>query len=640
MARSDPPVAHRKEVRILCCHGYASNGSTFVQVKAKALAKAHADDLELCGVDGPSVLEGGRGKQRAWWTFDPPFPLTDRTLQSSWWARDSVQYDGVDTAVETLVSAWNDPNSSYDGILGFSQGALAAAMVCARLEQLQGSVRPRPRFVILCCGFRRPFPSNPGLRWWRELGNMTLQTPALIVAGAADQACPVWQSEGLASLFSRSTLHIIPGGAHAMPKDTTDLARIATFAVQATRRGYVQQPAARRFVEQSATECEPCEDLESGGLAEVAREDGARRVCKAWARGSGCDQRGCPFRHSVVPGGREERRAERARRQREQATQPAADDPHAGGPDGKASHGARHAEFARWLLSVFGAEVLGAAHGVLDVAGGRAGLSFELHVRQRVTCTLLEVRESVLLKSHQRRALAKLSKASDGVPPIPHVHAMLDESFMGSAEGAALLAGSSALVGMHPDEATEPIVRAALRFNKPFAVVPCCVFPSANSGRRLHSGEPVETYEAFCQFLLELAPGSEWGFLPFLGRNRVIYRRPAGRQAPQQLPTARAWSVCRAQSIPTLGEGGLQERPPVRVQAELKLLTETDQYAARATSTQPPLSEVAGLTQAPTNHRAASTRRNPATGRSSSIHACIESSETTSLRVSFRLRLL
>ena len=33
------------------------------------------------------------------------------------------------------------------------------------------------------------------------------------------------------------------------------------------------------------------------------------------------------------------------------------------------------------------------------------------------------------------------------------------------------------LVGLHPDEATEAIVDCALANRKPFAVVPCCVFP-------------------------------------------------------------------------------------------------------------------------------------------------------------------
>jgi hypothetical protein len=33
------------------------------------------------------------------------------------------------------------------------------------------------------------------------------------------------------------------------------------------------------------------------------------------------------------------------------------------------------------------------------------------------------------------------------------------------------------VVGMHPDQATEAILQFALECRKPFAIVPCCVFP-------------------------------------------------------------------------------------------------------------------------------------------------------------------
>ena len=60
---------------------------------------------------------------------------------------------------------------------------------------------------------------------------------------------------------------------------------------------------------------------------------------------------------------------------------------------------------------------------------------------------------------------------------------------------AALFREASIVVGMHPDQATEPIVRAALRAGKPFAVVPCCVFKTHNTHRRLRDGSKVRTTE-------------------------------------------------------------------------------------------------------------------------------------------------
>eukprot|EP00966_Prymnesium_polylepis_P176830 4094951-Prymnesium_polylepis.1 len=72
---------------------------------------------------------------------------------------------------------------------------------------------------------------------------------------------------------------------------------------------------------------------------------------------------------------------------------------------------------------------------------------------------------------------------------------MLDDAFEATAEGRRLLEGST-LVGMHPDEATEQIVDAALKYGRPFAVLPCCVFANAFP-HRAHAG----TYRAFCDYL-------------------------------------------------------------------------------------------------------------------------------------------
>lgn len=49
---------------------------------------------------------------------------------------------------------------------------------------------------------------------------------------------------------------------------------------------------------------------------------------------------------------------------------------------------------------------------------------------------------------------------------------------------ANLLRGCSIIVGMHPDEPTGAIVDCAVALGKPFAVVPCCVFPERFVNRR------------------------------------------------------------------------------------------------------------------------------------------------------------
>lgn len=78
-----------------------------------------------------------------------------------------------------------------------------------------------------------------------------------------------------------------------------------------------------------------------------------------------------------------------------------------------------------------------------------------------------------------------------------------DEAFA-SGPYAPLWKSCSVVVGMHPDQATEPIVRLALADGKPFAVVPCCVFANTNPQRRLSDGRCVRSHAEFCDYLEDL----------------------------------------------------------------------------------------------------------------------------------------
>ena len=82
-------------------------------------------------------------------------------------------------------------------------------------------------------------------------------------------------------------------------------------------------------------------------------------------------------------------------------------------------------------------------------------------------------------------------------------------------------------MGIHPDQATEALVDIALALGKPFAVVPCCVFPTMFPERRLRTGQSVRTYRGFIHYLRAKHPAIETARLPFEGRNRVLYWRGA-----------------------------------------------------------------------------------------------------------------
>jgi len=84
------------------------------------------------------------------------------------------------------------------------------------------------------------------------------------------------------------------------------------------------------------------------------------------------------------------------------------------------------------------------------------------------------------------------------------------------------------ILGLHADGATEAIVDAALQYNKPFCVVPCCVFPNLFRSRKVENeatGEmvPVRSHEQFCKYLADKDERFQTEILPFEGRNVAIW---------------------------------------------------------------------------------------------------------------------
>ena len=127
-----------------------------------------------------------------------------------------------------------------------------------------------------------------------------------------------------------------------------------------------------------------------------------------------------------------------------------------------------------------------------------------------------------------RRQHKILKKRGEGAARVPrHVAAAVGGDF----DDGALVAGCSALVGLHADQATEWIVDEALRLDKPFLVVPCCVFPSLFDAR-IHpvTAAPVVSHQDFVEYLLakRYASGGavRHATLPFAGRNQCVWGVP------------------------------------------------------------------------------------------------------------------
>ena len=130
----------RKKLRVLCCHGYAGGARKFETKTAKALLEhpSVAALLDVAAIDGPHAVDAPH--QRAHWLYDPPFPLTERSKQPAFWARGEVEYVGADAGLASLAAAWD--RGSFDGIIGFSQGAGLASLLRRRFRALVA--RPAP----------------------------------------------------------------------------------------------------------------------------------------------------------------------------------------------------------------------------------------------------------------------------------------------------------------------------------------------------------------------------------------------------------------------------------------------------------------------------------------------------------------
>jgi hypothetical protein len=301
--------------------------------------------------------------------------------------------------------------------------------------------------------------------------------------------------------------------------------------------------------------------------------DGAKgtKPCKYWLNQGRCHKGDlCAYAHAS----RETQAAwisERKRRRRALAT--ADGDPHAEGGGAK-TKAARARVFVDWLVETFGVEALSRGSGVLDVAGGRGDVSFELHTKRGVPCTLVEPRERKLnrmqhkwLKARVRkeakngREEAKNGREEDGngreeagngsdatTPPSRRTDAPIADDAgvlcaqvreMFTPENWYKFEECAVVVGMHPDEATESIVDFAVARGKPFAVVPCCVFPAMFPDRRVRrdgEGEdggggkvgggvvPVTERRQLVRWLAGKTRG-EVAYLAFEGANQVVYSK-------------------------------------------------------------------------------------------------------------------
>ena len=83
----------------------------------------------------------------------------------------------------------------------------------------------------------------------------------------------------------------------------------------------------------------------------------------------------------------------------------------------------------------------------------------------------------------------------------------------------------SAIVALHPDEATDAIVETAVRLRIPFVIVPCCVFNRLFRHRRMPNqpDTPVSTHQDLLEYLQGKDGTIRKTTLPFEGSNTILW---------------------------------------------------------------------------------------------------------------------
>ncbi|KAM6242566.1 esterase OVCA2 [Porphyrio hochstetteri] len=202
-------MAEGRPLRLLGLHGYRQSGRRFRQ-RTGALRKALRGRAELVLVNAPHPVPGGEGDgdgdgddpPRGWWFSRPG------TFEAG---EAAPAPEGLEEALSAVAAALVE-HGPVDGLLGFSQGAALAAMVCSL--RARGDPRFPVAFAILVAGFASRAPAHS--HFYQE----PIALPTLHVVGDTDAVIAAHLSRELAQRFVEPVIVTHPGG-HFVPAAAT-----------------------------------------------------------------------------------------------------------------------------------------------------------------------------------------------------------------------------------------------------------------------------------------------------------------------------------------------------------------------------------------------------------------------------------
>ncbi|KAF6222986.1 hypothetical protein HO133_001037 [Letharia lupina] len=262
MAPPPTPNPAPPPLRILMLHGFTQSPPLF-HAKTRALAKSLArpfPNLHLRYVPAPHRLAGADIPGH-----DPAVPVAEAPEAYGWWRRKDhvmkdgqgkeaetgVVYEGIERGLQSVADCIRE-EGPFDGVVGFSQGAAAAAMVASLLEgrtrkeafaeaearggmpypasflgEVDGFVQAPLKFAVCYSGFRAPG------KLYEAFYEPRIRTKVLNVLGQVDVVVDEVRGMQLVSVCEGGEGMVVvhPGG-HFVPSQKPWLDAVVGFVKQ------------------------------------------------------------------------------------------------------------------------------------------------------------------------------------------------------------------------------------------------------------------------------------------------------------------------------------------------------------------------------------------------------------------------
>jgi predicted esterase len=204
--------------KLLCLHGYTQNGNLFskrIGVLRKKLLKHNIECFFPTGIHKPSSS----------------FSTNSDEVETCWWNSNEnyTKYHGLEDSVSYLKQ-YMEENGPFHGILGFSQGALMAAIIASVVE-------PKVDYLVVVSGFM-PRAQN-------AIDALSFAGPALHVIGLKDEIIKPDISNSLVTYLStaysdeaKGTVQVLEhDGGHFVPGKSEYITQIVAWIVSHSNAG-------------------------------------------------------------------------------------------------------------------------------------------------------------------------------------------------------------------------------------------------------------------------------------------------------------------------------------------------------------------------------------------------------------------